>query len=313
MIHGHSVLVLVDFGSSASFISSALASKLNGISSTPTNSEVQVAGGGILLSPAICHQLHLSVGDCTFQTDFRILPLSSYDLIVEMNWLETLSPMQIHWQQKWLRVPYQGQWAFLQGLDAELPDRLLLQVCQLSDVPDLPSSSSDIHPSVQSVLDQFPSVLALPTELPPSRSCNHSIPLIPGAQPVFIRPYRYPPKLKDEIEAQVKEMLAQGIIRPSTSPFTSPVLLVKKKDGSYRFCVDFRQLNSITAKSKYPEPVFDQLVDELANASWFSTLDLRAGFHQILLQPGEEPKTAFQTHVGQYEFQVMAFGLTGAP
>jgi len=96
----------------------------------------------------------------------------------------------------------------------------------------------------------------MPTELPPSRSCNHSIPLIPGAQPVFIRPYRYPPKLKDEIEAQVKEMLAQGLIRPRTRLFSSPVLLVKKKDGTYHFYVDFRQLNAITAKSKYPMPVF---------------------------------------------------------
>jgi hypothetical protein len=205
-----------------------------------------------------------------------------------------------------------GQWVFLQGLDAELPDKLMLQVCQLSNVTDEQSSSSVIHPSVQLVLDQFPIVLAMPIELPPSQSCNHSIPLIPEAQPVFIRPYRYPPKLKDEIEAQVKEILAQGLIRPSTSPFLSPVLLVKKKDDSYRFCVDFRQLNAITAKSKYPVPIFDQLVDELTHASWFSTIDLRVGFHQILLQPGE-PKTVFQTHVGQYEFQVMAFGLTGAP
>ena len=137
-------------------------------------------------------------------------------------------------------IPYQGQWVFLQGLDAELPDKLMLQVCQLSDVTDEQCSSSVIHPLVQSVLDQFPIVLAMPTELPPSQTCNHSIPLILGAQPVFIRPNRYPPKLKDEIEAQVKEMLAQGLIWPSTSPFSSPVLLVKKKDGSYHFCVDFR-------------------------------------------------------------------------
>jgi hypothetical protein len=132
-----------------------------------------------------------------------------------------------------------GQWVFLQGLNAELLDKLMLQVCQLSDVTDEQSSSYVIHPLVQLVLDQFPTVLAMPTDLPPSRSCKHSIPLIPGAQPVFIRPYRYPPKLKDEIEAQVKEMLVQGLIQPSTSLFSSLVLLVKKKDDSYHFCVDF--------------------------------------------------------------------------
>lgn len=96
---------------------------------------------------------------------------------------------------------------------------------------------------------------------------------------MFIRPYRYPPALKDEIERQVQDMLAQGLIRQSSSPFSSPVLLVKKKDGCYRFCVDFRQLNAITAKSKFPMPLFDQLIVELGQASWFSTLDLRAGFH----------------------------------
>lgn len=128
-----------------------------------------------------------------------------------------------------------------------------------------------------------------------------------------VRPYRYPPAVKDEIEKQVDEMLAQGVIPKSVSTFCSPVLLVKKKDQSWRFCVDYRYLNAMTVKSKYPVPVFEELMDEIGQAKWFSKLDLKAGYHQILLQPGEEHKTAFQTHKGHFEFRVMAFGLTGAP
>lgn len=104
-------------------------------------------------------------------------------------------------------------------------------------------------------------------------------------------------------------MLQQGIIRPSVSAFSSPVLLVKKKDDSYRLYVDFRHMNALTQKSKFPVPVFD----ELHGARWFSTLDLRSGFHQILVCSGKEYKTALQTHFGQYEFNVMVFGLTGTP
>ena len=107
------------------------------------------------------------------------------------------------------------------------------------------------------LIEEFSNLFHVPTSLPPSCACNHEIPLLPGAQPIFIRPYRYPPKLKDEIEAQVQEMLSQGLIQLSSSSFSSLVLLVKKKDGSYRFCVDFRHLNALTRKSKFPVPVFD--------------------------------------------------------
>lgn len=155
------------------------------------------------------------------------------------------------------------------------------------------SSASPLCSEILGLLQQFASVFSALVSLSPIRSCDHAIPLVPGAQPVNVRPYRYPPSLKDEIEKQVDGMLKQGLIRPISSSFSSPVLLVQKKDGSYRFCVDCRYLNALTLKNKFPIPVFDQLMDELAGASWFSTLDLISGYHEVRFRPSKEFKTAF--------------------
>lgn len=151
---------------------------------------------------------------------------------------------------------------------------------------------------IQQLLHDYSGLFNPPMQLTPSRSCDHSIPLLPGVAPVYSRPYHFSPAIKDEVEKQVKETLDSGIIKKSTSPFSSTVLLVKKKDNTWRFCVNYRQLNAIIIKGKYLVPIINELLDELAGSTWFTKLDLRSGFHQILLKPGEEYNTAFQTHFG---------------
>ncbi|CAN6328732.1 unnamed protein product [Urochloa humidicola] len=312
-IQDQQIRILVDSGSSHSFLSASLSSTMVDVSEVPDLVTVQVANGQRLICSQQLLQAKWSVGGYVFQSNLKILPLSSYDLILGMDWLEAHSPMKVHWQQKWLAIPYETTTAVLYGSRPDVLEGTTVQVCnvEVSIVADKVEVS--IPPEVQDLIQEFAQLFEVPHELPPPRACDHAIPLMEGAAPIQNRPYRYAPALKDEIEKQIKEMLQNGIIQRSSSPFSSSVLLVKKKDGSWRFCVDYRHLNAITIKCKYPVPIIDEFLDELGKASWFSCLDLRAGFHQIRLKPGEEYKTAFQTHCGQFEFRVMAFGLTGAP
>jgi hypothetical protein len=129
-----------------------------------------------------------------------------------MDWLTAFSPMHIDWQQKWMAIPCQGKWTVLQGIGVDMPNKMCLQLYSTSEIPEASDLAPLVPVRIQKLVDSFAELFEPPTTLPPSRHCNHSIPLLPSAQPKFIRPYRYPPSLKDEIERQVNEMLSQGII-----------------------------------------------------------------------------------------------------
>ena len=164
-------------------------------------------------------------------------------------------------------------------------------------------------PTVSDFPDVFPEELP---GLPPQREIEVAIDVVPGATPASITQYRMAPVELKELKLQLQELLEKRFIRPSVSPWGAPVLFVKKKDGTLRLCIDYRQLNKLTIKKKYPLPRIDDLFDQLKGASIFSKIDLRSGYHQLRIKDVDVHKTTFRTRYGHYEFLVMPFGLTNA-
>jgi hypothetical protein len=334
-----SVLILVDSGSIGTFVSNNLVSQLKLTTVQCAATAFRAADGNQMICNKRIPNLKWFIQGHTFISDAKVLPLKCYDLILGGDWLEEHSPIWVDYKSKKMSLTIQGQPVPLQGVVDDTAHCLSISSVKLSgllrrgavshciqmSVPelglDIPSicvveSVEHAHPipeSIQSLLHRYEHLFDEPKTLPPRRSADHRIPFVLGAQPVKVRPYRYSPVQKTEIEAQLKQMLEQGVIRPSESSFASPILLVRKKDGSWRFCVDYRHLNAITMKNKHPMPVVDELLDELAGAKWFTKLDFRSGYHQICMAAGEEFKTTFRTHNGLFEFLVMPFGLTNAP
>lgn len=256
-----------------------------------------VANGDRLPCRGVCAALAISVATKPSVINYFSLALASYDIILGTEWLRSLGLITWDFTSLSMTCCLQGHWVTWIGEPGRAP-----VACRQLQVGEM----------MEYLLTEFEDLFTEPTGLPPTRVHDHRIHLETDAQPVAVRPYQYLQLQKDELELQCEEMLRQGLIRLSTSAFLSPVLHVKKHDGLWRFCIDYRAPNAITIKDKFPIPVVEELLDELFDAKCFTKLDLRSGYHQVRMFADDVGKTVFHTHHGHYEFLVMPFGLTNA-
>nr|GFA36367.1 putative reverse transcriptase domain-containing protein [Tanacetum cinerariifolium] len=265
-----------------------------------------------------------------FTIELMPIELGSFDVIIGMDWLRRHHVM-IVCDEKLVLVPFGNETLVFRGAESYIGRESRLTVISCSKVREyrakgchvilaqISAAQEDDKPKRKQVKDipivqDFPEVF--PENLPglsPARPVEFQIDLIPGAAPVARAPYRLAPSEMKELSEQLQELSDESFIRPSSSPWGAPILFVKKKDGSFRMCIDYKELNKLTVKNRYPLPRIDDLFDQLQGSSIYLKIDLRSGYHQLRVREQDIPNTAFRTRYGHYEFQVMPFGLTNAP
>eukprot|EP00253_Pinus_taeda_P011630 PITA_11630 len=319
------VVVLIDSGSTHNFIHQKFAEAVHCFVRAVSNFQFQIVDGGTMKCEGHCEKVKLQMGDYQLKTHMFSIHMGGCDIVLNADWLRTLGPITMDFQELYMIFKQNNYTHTLRGLHAGAPsiisshrmEKLLKKgnhgvVAQFNSIQVVETKPLPIHPEMQQILNNHLSFFDKPHELPPSREeHDHSITLVPRAQPPNVRPYRYPFTQKNEIEKIIKELLEVGVIRPSISPYSSPV--VAQERGEWRMCPNFRALNKSTVKDKFPISVVDDLLDELNGAQFFTKLDLRSGYHQIRMKEVDIPKTSFRTHEGHYEFLVMPFGLCNAP
>lgn len=327
------VRILVDTGSSHDFLHPRIAERLALPLQKIRPFRVYVGNGQSLLCSWASKQTRIVVQNHVFLVDLHILPVHGPDVILGRVWLKSLRRVMNDFEVGTLEFTRNGEFISLKlvpplsqavslrrfaSLLSLQSDATMFEVVQLpKQEQDSAATAEVIFPAdlpkeILAVLRSHVQAFGVPSSMPPKPQYDHKIHLQADSRPVNVRPYRYPYFQKTEIERQVKEMLDSGVIRPSQSPFSSPVLLIRKKDGLFRFCIDYRALNAATVPDHFPIPTTGELFDELGAAHFFTKLDLRSGYHQIRMCEADVFKTAFRTHDGHFEFLVMPFGLTNA-
>ncbi|GKA50235.1 putative reverse transcriptase domain-containing protein [Tanacetum coccineum] len=323
--------MLFDSGADRSFVSSTFSALLDVAPSTlDTSYAVELADGRISETNVVLRGCTLGLLGHSFDIDLMPVELGSFDVIIGMDWLAKYHAL-IVCDEKVVRIPYGDEVLIIRGDDCDGGSKSRLNIisctktqkyiqkgCQvyLAQVTSKKTEDKSEEKRLEDVpiVREFPKVFPedLPG-LPPARQVEFQIDLVPGAAPVARAPYRLAPAEMQELSTQLQELSEKGFIRPSSSPWGAPVLFVKKKDGSFRMCIDYRELNKLTVKNRYPLLRIDDLFDQLQGSRVYSKIDLRSGYHQLRVREEDIPKTTFRTRYGHYEFQVMPFGLTNAP
>ncbi|XP_017436729.1 uncharacterized protein LOC108343145 [Vigna angularis] len=326
------VLILIDSGGSHNFISQGLVEEMGlAVMDTPSYL-VSLGDDQKKKTRGCCERVMIEIGETEVAERFYLFELGGVDVILGVEWLEKLGEVTLDWGKLTMVYHQGGRKIMVKGdptLERKMVEpRALLKMNEVEawllvwelgslekkeEIKDCQGLTEEQSWEMEKLLSQYRGVFTEPAGLPPDRGMVHHIPLKEGIDPINVRPYRYLHVMKGEIEQQVVEMLRTGVIRPCHRPYSSPVILVKKKDGSWRFYIDYRALNRATVPDKFPIPVIEELLDELRGACYFSKIDLKAGYHQIRMGEKDIEKTAFRTHQGHYEFMVMPFGLTNAP
>ncbi|KAK9119024.1 hypothetical protein Scep_017117 [Stephania cephalantha] len=315
--------VMIDSGSTLSFIVGRMVGELGLASQTlDTHLVLSTAAGDKIYPNRICRNCTIEVEGHQLPIDLRVLEYLEFDALLGMNWLAAYhAQLDCFLKTVTFRVPGIPEFTFI-GVATALPiTRGRLATTQEMEAfaaivePEVRTEvSTEVRiedvPVVRDFVDVFPDDLP---GLPPPRAIEFIIELISGTQPTASRPYRMSPSKHEEVRRQLDDLLEKGFIHPSMSHWGAPVLFVKKKDGSMRMYIDYRKLNQVTVKNRYPLPKIDDLFDRLTGAKFFSKIDMRSGYHQLRIREEDIKKTAFNTRYGLFEFTVMPFGLTNAP
>ena len=324
LINNHYATVLFDTGADRSFVSTTFKALIDIIPTTlETKYSVELADGKLVETNSIIRGCTINLVGHPYNIDLMPIQLGSFDVVIGMDWLSKYHA-EIICDKKIVRIPRSnGKFLIIKGEGSQsklnIISYLRTQRCLQKGCDAFLAYMTEKEPEEKQLKDvpivrDFPEVFPedLPG-LPPQRQVQFHIDLVPGAAPVARSPYRLAPSEMQELSNQLQELLDKGFIRPSSSPWGAPVLFVKKKDGSFRMCIDYRELNKLTVKNRYPLPRIDDLFDQLQGSSYYSKIDLRSGYHQLRVREEDIQKTAFRTRYGHYEFQVMPFGLTNAP